>query len=202
MKVMSSSSLLSTDGRCRSFDERGSGYARGEGLAVMVIKRVEDALRDGDTIRAVIRNTGSIQDGKTPAITQPSLESQFTLIERTYQQAGLSMEPTRFFEAHGTGTAIGDPTEASSIGKAFRHCRSKSDPMYVGAVKANVGHMEGASGMASMIKALLVLENGVIPPIAGLETLNPRINADQLGLRVSADMPQSPMSSPIIRVHT
>ncbi|KAJ5916858.1 polyketide synthase [Penicillium tannophilum] len=182
MKMMSSSSLLSTDGRCWSFDERGNGYARGEGTAIMVIKRVEDALRDGDTIRAVIRNTGSNQDGKTPAITQPSLESQITLIERTYQQAGLSMEPTRFFEAHGTGTAIGDPTEAKSIGHAFRHCRSKSDPIYVGAVKANVGHLEGASGMASVIKALLVLENGVIPPIAGLETLNPRINADQLGL--------------------
>ncbi|RAK93462.1 putative polyketide synthase [Aspergillus costaricaensis CBS 115574] len=182
MKMMSSSSLLSPDGRCWSFDERGNGYARGEGMAVMVIKRVEDALQDGDTIRAVIRNTGSNQDGKTPAITQPSLESQVTLIERTYQQAGLSMEPTRFFEAHGTGTAIGDPTEANSIGHAFRHCRSKSDPIYVGAVKANVGHLEGASGMASVIKALLVLENGVIPPIAGLETLNPRINADQLGL--------------------
>ncbi|KAJ5539524.1 hypothetical protein N7513_007856 [Penicillium frequentans] len=182
MKMISQSGLLSPNGRCRSFDERGDGYARGEGTAVMVIKRVEDAIRDGDTIRAVIRNTGSNQDGKTPAITQPSMVSQLALIEQTYRLANLDMEPTRFFEAHGTGTAVGDPIEANAIGHAFRNCRSTSDPIFIGAVKANVGHLEGASGMAGLIKTLLVLEHGVIPPIAGLEKLNPRIDAGQLGL--------------------
>ncbi|KAK1140234.1 Type I Iterative Polyketide synthase (PKS) [Aspergillus melleus] len=180
--MISQSGLLSPGGRCWSFDERGDGYARGEGTGVLVIKRVEDAIRDGDTIRAVIRNTGTNQDGKTPAITQPSMDSQLALIKRTYQLADLDMEPTRFFEAHGTGTAVGDPIEANAIGNAFRNCRSASDPLYIGAVKANIGHLEGASGVAGLIKALLVLENGVIPPIAGLETLNPRIDADQLGL--------------------
>ncbi|KAI9040232.1 putative polyketide synthase [Aspergillus affinis] len=182
MKMVSQSGLLSPGGRCWSFDERGNGYARGEGTGVLVIKRVEDAIRNGDTIRAVIRNTGSNQDGKTPAITQPSMESQLSLIKRTYRLANLDMEPTRFFEAHGTGTAVGDPIEANAIGNAFRDCRSTSDPLYIGAVKANVGHLEGASGVAGLIKALLVLEHGVIPPIAGLEKLNPRIDADQLGL--------------------
>ncbi|KAJ5659894.1 polyketide synthase [Penicillium longicatenatum] len=182
MKIMSSSGLLSPDGRCWSFDERANGYARGEGTAVLVIKRVADAVRDGDTIRAIIRNTGSNQDGRTPAITQPSLESQVALIKQTYQQANIDMGPTRFFEAHGTGTPVGDPVEANSIGQAFQDFRSMSDPLFIGAVKANFGHLEGASGLAGVIKALLVLENGVIPPIAGLKSLNPRIDADKLGL--------------------
>lgn len=184
MKMISQSGLLSPGGRCWSFDERGNGYARGEGTGVLIIKRVDDAIRDGDTIRAVIRNTGSNQDGRTPSITQPSMDSQLNLIKRTYRLANLDMEPTRFFEAHGTGTGVGDPIEANAIGSAFRNYRSPLDPLYIGAVKANVGHLEGASGVAGIIKALLVLEHGVIPPIAGLERLNPRIDADQLGLHV------------------
>ena len=151
----------------------------------MVIKRLSVALRDGDTIRAVIRNTGSNQDGRTPGITQPSEEAQIRLISRTYTQANIDMEPTRFFEAHGTGTPAGDPVEANAIGKAFRHCRSSSDPLYIGAVKANIGHLEGCSGLAGIIKALLVLERGIIPPIAAFESLNHQISSDELHLKVS-----------------
>ena len=95
------------------------------------------------------------------------------------------MEPTRFFEAHGTGTKVGDPIEADVIGTAFWHCRSLDDPLYIGAAKANIGHLEGCSGLAGIIKAILVLENGAIPPIAGFELLNHRIDADKLHLHVS-----------------
>ncbi|MCJ1357455.1 MAG: hypothetical protein MMC33_007451 [Icmadophila ericetorum] len=186
MKMMSGFNFLSPNSRCQSFGERANGYARGEGSAVVVIKRLPDALRDGDTIRAVIRNTGSNQDGRTPGITLPSEEAQTSLIKRTYEQANVDMEPTTFFEAHGTGTPAGDPIEANAIGKAFRHCRSVSDPLYVGAVKANVGHLEGGSGLVGIIKALLVLEKGIIPPIAGFESLNHRINADELHLKVNS----------------
>jgi acyl transferase domain-containing protein len=128
---MSNISFLSPDSKCHSFDHRGNGYARGEGVGVMILKRVSDAVRDGNTIRAVIRATGSNEDGKTPGITQPSREAQECLIKETYRRAGLSMAPTRFFEAHGTGTPIGDPREAQAIGSAFRDSRSAQDPLYV-----------------------------------------------------------------------
>lgn len=185
MKFLSDFNFLSSDSRCHSFDQQANGYARGDGLSVMVVKRLDDALRDGNTIRAVIRNTGSNQDGRTPVITQPSADAQISLIERTYQRAKISMEPTRFFEAHATGTAIGDPIEGSAIGKAFSRYRSPEDPLYIGAVKANIGHLEGGSGLAGVIKSILVLENGLIPPIAGLQNLNKSIDAQRLCLHVS-----------------
>lgn len=147
MLTMSNMNFFSRDSKCSSFDDRASGYSRGEGFGVLVIKRLADAIEDGDTIRAVIRSTGSNQDGRTPGITQPSGEAQAILIKNTYQKAGLDMESTRFFEAHGeysillrsfdahsltgTGTAIGDPTEANAIGEVFRKHRSTDDPLYV-----------------------------------------------------------------------
>lgn len=128
---MSNLNFLSPDGRCYSFDHRANGYARGEGLGVIVLKRVRDAVGDGNMIRAVIRSTGSNEDGRTPGITQPSRTAQQRLIQETYRKASLSMEPTRFFEAHGTGTAIGDPREALAIGHAFQNIRTTSDPLYM-----------------------------------------------------------------------
>lgn len=128
---LNTSSFLSPDSRCFSFDSRANGYARGEGIAVVILKRASDAIRDGDTIRAVIRSTGSNEDGRTPGITQPSREAQERLIRETYKKAGLSMSHTRYFEAHGTGTRIGDPREAKAIGSTFREYRSDQDPLYV-----------------------------------------------------------------------
>ncbi|EPS35452.1 hypothetical protein H072_11126 [Dactylellina haptotyla CBS 200.50] len=168
--------FLSPDSRCHSFDSRANGYARSEGLGVIVVKRLDDAIRDKDIIRAVIRSTGSNSDGFTPGITQPSELSQLSLIRDTYEKAGLSMEPTRFCEAHGTGTLLGDPIEANAIGTAFRASRKTDDPLYIGASKANIGHLEAASGIAGIIKSILVLERGVIPPIADLVELNPNID--------------------------
>ena len=131
MLLLSNMSFLSHDSRCFSFDHRANGYARGEGVSVVVIKRLSDAVRDGDTIRAVIRSTGSNQDGRTPGITQPDQNAQEKLIRETYQKAGLDMSYTRYVEAHGTGTAIGDPIEARALGRAFRKHRSLKDPLFV-----------------------------------------------------------------------
>ncbi|KAI1425159.1 putative polyketide synthase [Xylaria sp. FL1777] len=175
--------FLSPDSRCYSFDHRANGYARGEGIAVLILKRVSDAIRDGNTIRAVIRSTLSNEDGRTPGITQPSSPSQERLIRESYRRAGLSMEPTRYFEAHGTGTAIGDPCEARAITSSFEDVRSSSDPIFVGAVKSNIGHLEGASGLAGVIKTVLILEKGIIPPNANFEKLNPKIDAYSWGLK-------------------
>ncbi|KAJ2987981.1 hypothetical protein NUW58_g4216 [Xylaria curta] len=165
-----------------------------------------DAIRDGDTIRAVIRNSASNQDGRTPGITVPSADAQSRLIRRVFKQGNLDMGPARFFEAHGTGSTsvpisptthqeltpadsscillapIGDPIEANAIGSAFQDHRSPNDPLYIGSVKANIGHLEGASGLAGVIKTILVLEKGIIPPIANLVDLNTKIDADRLHL--------------------
>lgn len=127
---MANMSFLSRDSRCFSFDQRGNGYARGEGFGVIVIKPLSDAIRDGDTVRAVIRSTGSNQDGRTLGITQPSKTAQERLIRETYDKAGLSMKATRYIEAHGTGTPVGDPIEASAIGAAFREHRSDKEPLF------------------------------------------------------------------------
>ncbi|PYH44099.1 putative polyketide synthase [Aspergillus saccharolyticus JOP 1030-1] len=175
--------MLSPDGQCYSFDHRGNGYSRSEGVGVLVLKRVSDAIRDNDTIRGIIRSTGCNQDGHTPSITLPSSEMQTRLIRDTYAKAGLSMEPTRFFEAHGTGTSVGDPGEAKALGAAFRHVRTTQDPLWVGAIKSNIGHMEGSSGVGGVIKAMLVLEKGLIPPNANFEKVNPKIDTDYLRIR-------------------
>ena len=181
--VLTNMGMISPDSRCYSFDDRANGYARGEGFGVLILKRLVDAVEDGDTIRAVIRSTGCNSDGRTPGITQPSKDAQETLIKETYAKAGLDLGQTRFFEAHGTGTAIGDPTEADAIGSAFAKYRSPDEPLYVGAVKSNIGHLEGASGVAGVIKAILALEKGVIPPNTNFERMNPRIDAPGLNLR-------------------
>ncbi|KAF7879091.1 hypothetical protein EAF04_000291 [Stromatinia cepivora] len=181
--ALANMSFLSHDSRCYSFDHRANGYGRGEGFGVLVVKRLSDAVRDNDTIRAVIRSTGSNQDGHTPGIHQPSKVAQAALIQSTYERAGLSLDETRFFEAHGTGTAVGDPIEAAAIGDVFQDYRSPEEPLYIGAVKANIGHLEGCSGIAGVIKAILTLEKGVIPPNTNFERLNPNIDQEFFNIR-------------------
>ncbi|KAK7733693.1 putative PKS/NRPS-like protein biosynthetic cluster [Cytospora paraplurivora] len=165
-----------------------NGYARGEGFGMMVLKRVSDALRDGDTIRAVIRGSASNQDGKSPGITQPTRQGQEALIRSAYSRAGLDLDDTRFFEAHGTGTPIGDPLEAGAISDCFTASRSSEDPIYIGALKGNLGHLEGAAGIAGLIKAVHVLESGLIPPNLNFERLNPKIPADEWNLAFPTEL--------------
>ncbi|KAI1497576.1 putative polyketide synthase [Biscogniauxia marginata] len=169
MKIMSNMGFLSVDSRSWSLDEKANGYARGEGFGVLVIKRLEDAVRDGDTIRAVIRATALSQDGKTPGITVPSGNAYKALIP------------------HATGTQAGDPVEANAIGETFCHVRSALDPLWLGAVKSNIGHLEAGSGMAGIFKSILVLEKGIIPPNAGFKRLNPRIQADRYHLAIPTE---------------
>ncbi|GAB1315319.1 hypothetical protein MFIFM68171_05529 [Madurella fahalii] len=176
--------FLSPDSKCYSFDARANGYARGEGVVALIVKPLNLALQDGDIVRAVIRGVGSNQDGRTPTLTQPSSDSQEALIRHVYAQAGLEFDDTRYFEAHGTGTAVGDPIEMTAIGSVFRTHRSPEEPLYVGSVKANIGHLEGASGCAGIIKCILALEMGVIPPNALFENMNPDIDADFYNVQV------------------
>ncbi|KAL2784041.1 hypothetical protein BJX66DRAFT_344395 [Aspergillus keveii] len=157
MLIMSNMDFLSPSSRCHSFDHRANGYARGDGISVVILKRLSTALQDNDTIRAVIRATALNQDGRTQGgITQPSGDAQRTLIRETFERARLDMAPVRFFEAHGTGTVIGDPTEARAI---------------------------GGSGLAGVIKTVMILERGVIVPNAGVERVNPRIDTERLCIK-------------------
>ena len=179
---LSNMGFFSPDGRCYTFDERANGYAKGEGAGVVVIKLLADALRDGNTIRAVIRATGVNQDGKTPGLTQPSKVAQQQNIQQTYRAGGLDPDVTKYFEAHGTGTQVGDPIEAEAISAAFQ--KRADDPLYIGAVKPNIGHLEAGSGVASLIKAVLVLEKGRIPPNINFERPNVNIPTEKWHIKV------------------
>lgn len=148
-----------------------------------MLKRLSDALEDGDTIRAVIRGTSSNQDGRTPAISQPSVEAQSSLIREAYYPFGMDFKDTRFFEAHGPGTPLGDPIESSAISSIFTQHRSPDDPLYVGAVKSGLGHLEAAAGLAGFLKTILVLEKGIIPPNYDLQNINPRIPTEEWNIR-------------------
>ncbi|KAH6683357.1 fatty acid synthase S-acetyltransferase [Halenospora varia] len=172
---LSDLSFLSPDSKCYSFDSRANGYSRGEGIGVVVLKALAPAIKN-DTIRAVIRNTGTNQDGRTPGITQPSSEAQEALIRETYQKAGLDMSTTDYFEAHGTGTSVGDPLELKAIYSAFKDTRPTDQPLLIGAVKSNIGHLEGASGIAGLIKTILTLERGIIPPNINYEQPNSKFS--------------------------
>ncbi|KAI2998689.1 hypothetical protein CAN33_0030420 [Aspergillus niger] len=178
--------MLSADGISHSFDSKANGYGRGEGFGAILLKPLSKAMADGDMIRAIVRATGSNQDGRTPGITMPNATAQADLIRSTYSRAGLSMGETSYFEAHGTGTAIGDPTELSAIGASFGAERKPGDePLCVGSVKSNLGHTEGAAGVASIIKVVLCLEKGMLVPNAGFSNLNPKIRLEEWGLRLS-----------------
>ncbi|KAL4914902.1 hypothetical protein BDW62DRAFT_134806 [Aspergillus aurantiobrunneus] len=195
--ILDNLGLLSPDSRCYSFDHRGNGYARGEGVGALVIKPVDAAVRDGDPIRAVIRTTASNQDGRTPGITLPSMKMQEGLIRDTYRKGGLDMAETRYFEAHGTGTAVGDPIESKAIGSIFRPYRSNADPLYLGSVKSTIGHLEGAAGIAGVIKTVLALEKGIIPPNSmNYQSLNSRIDDEFLHIKI----PNKPVAWPTTRI--
>ncbi|OJK00237.1 hypothetical protein ASPACDRAFT_28570 [Aspergillus aculeatus ATCC 16872] len=157
--TMSTLGFLSPDGVSYSFDSRANGYGRGEGVAAIVLKPLFRALQDNDPIRLVVRETALSQDGRTPAISAPSAEAQEHLIRECYRKAALSPEQTSYIEAHGTGTPAGDPLELRAISAAF-----DGQPLHIGSVKANIGHTEASSGLASVIKMAMALERCVIPP--------------------------------------
>ena len=157
-----------------------------------MLKRLSDALHDNDTIRAVIRASSSSQDGKSPGITQPTKQAQMQLIRDAYAAGGLDFTQTRYFEAHGTGTAVGDPIEAAAIAGVFNSHRSREGPLFVGAVKSNVGHLGGAAGIAGLMKTIMVLESGIIPPNVWFEKPNPAIPLEEWNIKFPLEVTQWP----------
>lgn len=166
------------------------GFSSGAGFCV--IKPLHLAIQDGDVIRGVIRNTGVNQDGNTPGITLPSAEAQESLIRQVYSEAGLSLANTAYVEAHGTGTPAGDPVEAAALSKTFGKARVSGDKLYMGSVKSNIGHLEGGSGLAQVVKGVLMLEKGEIPPSLWFEKPNPQIPMEDWNLAVPTETMQWP----------
>ncbi|WP_213002323.1 type I polyketide synthase, partial [Winogradskya consettensis] len=175
---------LSASGRCYTFDDRADGYVRGEGGAVVVLKTLRQALADGDRVHGVIAGSAVNNDGSTAGLTVPSAEAQQRVLRQAYDQAGVDPAAVQYVELHGTGTPVGDPIEAAALGAVLGAARAPGDPLPVGSVKTNVGHLEGAAGLVGLIKTLLAIGHREIPPSINFERVNPRIPLEELNLTV------------------
>ncbi|MFV2127294.1 SDR family NAD(P)-dependent oxidoreductase [Micromonospora sp. LOL_013] len=173
---------LSPNGRCKAFDARANGFIRGEGCAVLVLKRLDAARRDGDVVHAVLNGSAVNQDGRSSGFTAPNVLAQSALIGAALADARLTPADIGLIETHGTGTALGDPIEMEAVTTALGRPTGADDPLYVGAAKTNVGHLEAAAGVVGVVKAILSLRYGAVPPLVHFSTLNPRI--DLAGTRV------------------
>ncbi|MFI7086149.1 amino acid adenylation domain-containing protein [Streptomyces anulatus] len=168
--------FLSPEGRSRTFDAAADGYVRAEGVGLVALKRLDDAVRDGDRIHAVILGSGVNQDGHTNGITVPNPDAQVDLIRRVCDEAGITPGDLQYMEAHGTSTPVGDPIEANALARALAIGRAPGARAYVGSVKTNIGHTESAAGIAGLIKTVLSIKHRTIPPHINLENLNPAID--------------------------
>ncbi len=171
--------MLAPDGRCKPFDEAANGYVRGEGCGVVVLKQLQAAIRDGDPIHAVIVGSAVNQDGRSNGLTAPNGPSQEKLIVDALQRANIKPHQLGYIEAHGTGTALGDPIEIKALINTVMRDRTNETPCYIGSVKSNIGHLEAAAGIAGLIKAILSLAHGRIAPNLHLKTINPLIPEKQ-----------------------
>jgi acyl transferase domain-containing protein/acyl carrier protein len=184
MITFSHAHMLAPDGRCKTFDAAADGYVRGEGCGVIVIKRLEDAMRDGDRIRAVIRGSAINQDGASGGLTVPNGVAQQRVIAAALERADLEPRDVGYLEAHGTGTSLGDPIEAQAAGEVLGAGRGADDPLLMGSVKTNIGHLEAAAGIAGVIKVILSLENELLPQHLHFENPSPHIPWDRLAVQV------------------
>ncbi len=184
MITFSSAQMLAPDGRCKTFDAAADGYVRGEGCGVIVVKRLEDAIRDGDRIRAVIRGSAINQDGASGGLTVPNGVAQQRVIADALNRADLEPSDVGYLEAHGTGTSLGDPIEAQAASAAYGAGREPSQPLFIGSAKTNIGHLEAAAGIAGVIKVILSLENEVLPKHLHFENPSPHIPWDRLAVEV------------------
>ena len=176
--------MLSPNGRCAMWDAAADGYARGEGVAVVLLKTLSQAIADNDPIQCIIRETAVNQDGRTPGLTMPSNNAQAALIRECYARAGLDpinnlQDRPQFFHAHGTGTQAGDPQEAEAISKSLfpvgSFATAEANNLLVGSIKTVIGHTEGTAGVASLIGTALALKNGVVPPNLHFKNLSSKV---------------------------
>lgn len=190
--AMTRGGFLAADGRCRAFDAKASGYVRSEGAGVILLKPLQQALHDGDSIYALVMASAVNQDGHTPGITLPDAGAQMDLIAEVHRRAGIEPGEVQYIEAHGTGTQAGDLVEAKAIHGALSRGRDPERQCLVGSVKTNVGHMEAAAGIGGLMKAALILKHGLVPPNLHFEQPNPNIPFDELCFRVPTEVERFP----------
>lgn len=195
--------VMSPSSTCHTFDASADGYGRADAVGAVYLKRLSDAVKAGDPIRAVIRSSATNSNGKVAgaAIVQPNREGQSAVIAAAYKRGG-NLDPrlTGYFECHGTGTAVGDPLEVEAVSIAMNKNRDPEDPMWIGAVKTNIGHSEAASGLSALIKAVMILERGMIPATRGIVNPNPMIKWDDWKVQVARDAVPFPTHLPVRRV--
>ncbi|KAF2110247.1 hypothetical protein BDV96DRAFT_650896 [Lophiotrema nucula] len=196
MDLRAMTSAASPSGRCWTFDERADGYIKAEAINTIILKRLDDAIRDGDPIRAVLRGSSTNSDGYTPGIASPSAEAQAAAMRRAYARAGITdIQSTAYIECHGTGTLAGDPIETKAVASVFSENRLCS--IRIGSVKSNIGHSEPAAGISGALKTVLALENGIIPGNPTFERPNPNIDFEALRLAPSGTV--TPWPSDMLR---
>ncbi|THV53463.1 hypothetical protein BGAL_0050g00300 [Botrytis galanthina] len=189
--------VLSNTSSCHTFDSSADGYGRADVIGALFVKRLSDAIRDGDPIRSVIRASAINTNGKTKGISLPSATAQEAVIRKAHEVAGLDLRKTVYIECHGTGTLVGDPIEIEGLSLAFED-RPKDSSLLIGAVKPNLGHSEAASGISSIIKATLILESGLIPPTIGINNINPKIKTSERNINIvtrNTPFPLPPLDS-------
>ncbi len=184
LAIVSQLGALSEDGRCKTFDAAADGYGRGEGAGLLLLQRLSDALEAGNPILAVIRGSAVNHDGAASGLTVPNGSVQAQLLRDALDDAGLDPQAVGYVEAHGTGTPLGDPIEVNALAEVFGE---RESPLLLGSVKTNIGHLEGAAGVAGVIKLVLALQHREIPPHLHLETPNPAIEWDLLPIRVPTE---------------
>ncbi len=187
-RVLDQAGATAPDGRCKTFDAAADGYGRGEGAAVVVLKRLVDAVADGDRVLAVVRGGAVAQDGRTVGIMSPNGAAQADLFRLTCRSANVDPASVDFIEAHGTGTPTGDPVEVAALAEVYGAARPATDPARIGSVKPNTGHLEGGAGAVGLIKTVLALHHETIPPTAGIQTLTPAVDWTNTGLRVPTEV--------------
>nr|D2E9X0.1 RecName: Full=Reducing polyketide synthase DEP5; AltName: Full=Depudecin biosynthesis cluster protein 1 [Alternaria brassicicola]ACZ57548.1 polyketide synthase [Alternaria brassicicola] len=195
--------VLSPTSTCHTFNSYANGYGRAEGVGAIYLKRLSDAVKDGDPIRGVIRSSATNNNGRAPAvgITYPGFDGQRNVMMHAYQRSGLDPMLTGYFECHGTGTAIGDPLEVHAVSDVMNANRTEADgPLQMGAVKTNIGHSEAASGLSAVIKAILIAERNIIPPTRGLTDPNPKIDWKGWQINVPTESMTIPKHLPITRI--
>ena len=180
----SKAKMMSPDGLCRTFDARADGYVRSEGCAVVVLKRLSDAERDGDRILAVIRGSAVNQDGRSSGLTVPNGPAQEAVVRRALDAAGVESRDVAYVEAHGTGTSLGDPIEVRALGRVMADRGPAGVPLAIGSIKANIGHLEAAAGIAGLAKVVLALRHESIPGHPHLGERNPHIDWPSLPIDV------------------
>ncbi|KAL9130123.1 MAG: hypothetical protein Q9217_001597 [Psora testacea] len=189
---MMKAGVLSKTSTCHTFDDSADGYARADGVGSLYLKRLSDAIKDNDPIRAVIRGTAVGSNGRTRGISAPSADAQVSVIRKAYKMAGLDPRETAFIECHGTGTRAGDPIEVEALSKVFQ--RTSQDPLLIGSIKTNVGHSEAVSGLSGIIKAILALEKARLPPTIGIKKINPKIRTSEWGIDIVTKSREWPKS--------